>query len=379
MLNLEQQIFKQIEKAKNILIIFPSTHDGDATASALALFIFLKNKNYTVELVASNPKGKELLSFLPDYSSIQRSLKNIRRFIVSLNISKTKVSQIKYSVDKHQLNFIVSPEKGWFENKDVSTRTSDFKYDLIITIGTNALESLGQIHDSHIEFFYKTPVINIDNQSANEDFGQINFVDLNAVANAEIMFYLLKNYSSSEITEDVATCLLAEIINKTKNFKTTKLTPRTLLTTSELINLQARREEIIDHLYRSRNLAVLKLWGKVLSSLKSENKNQLLWSKINLTDFKESKADEETLLDIIDELISSVPSAKIITLFLEKTKQSTRMLIYSPKNLNVLELSSKYNSQGNIKIAHADLPQNIEKACAEVIPFLKSELERLPS
>jgi phosphoesterase RecJ-like protein len=378
MLDLEQQIFRQLEKSKNVLIVFPADRDNDAMASALALFLFLKKMGLETDIAGfKNDDSRESLSFLPSYAEIQKQLDNLRRFIVSLDISQAKVNQIKYSVDNEKLNFIISPKSGWFKPEDVSTRTGEFKYDLVFAVGVSDLEALGKLYDDNVEFFYKTTIINIDHQAANEEFGQINFVDLNAVATAEIIFYLLKNYKPEMISEDIATCLLAGIIQKTRNFKTANLTPRVLLTTSELITKGARREEIVDHLYRSRDMSSLKLWGKVLSNLQAEKNDELLWSKLSQTDFKETGATTENLNDIIDELIATVPSAKVILIFHENTPDKTDLLAYSLKNINILDFIREYGAAGGIKEARASLNLNMKTAIDQIIPKLKNKLEKL--
>jgi len=378
MLTLEQQIFKQFKKSKNILIIFPTTRDGDAVASALALFLFLKKANFNVEIAGGiQRETRNPLSFLPAYPEIKTNLENLRRFIVSLDINDAKISQIKYTIENNILNFIISPSQGWFKPEQVHSRASDFKYDLIVTLGTVDLESLDNLYDQNVEFFYKTTIINIDYNSANEEFGQINFIDLNAVSVSEILYYLLKNYQVNLITEDIATCLLAGIIYKTKNFKTTNLTPRTLLTTSQLITAGARREEIVDHLYRSRNLEVLKLWGRVLNNLKSEQQGQLIWSKLTRRDFIETKATEDGITDIVDELIANVPNAKLIAVLCEIDSRKTKLIIYSLKNLNVLDIIKEYNPHGTIKIAQAEINQDIDTASVEIIAKLQIMLDKL--
>ena len=378
MLNLEQQIFRQLEKSKNVLIVFPADRDNDAIASALALFLFLKKIGVETEIAGfKNNDRSESFFFLPSYQEIKKQLDNLRRFVVSLDISQAKVNQIKYSVDADQLNFIISPKTGWFKPEDVSTRTGEFKYDLIFTVGVSDLEALEKLYDDNVEFFYKTTIINIDQQAANEEFGQINFVDLNAITTAEIIFYLLKNYKPEMISEDIATCLLAGIIQRTKNFKTANLTPRVLLTTSELITLGARREEIITHLYRSRDMSSLKLWGKILNNLQAEKKNELLWSKLDNNDFKETGATMDSLSDIIDELIATVPSAKIILIFCEETPDKTTLLAYSLKNINVLDFIREYGALGGIKTAQATLNMGIKTAISQIIPKLQNKLEKL--
>lgn len=378
MFNLEQQIFNQIKKSKSILIIFSANQEGDTVASSLALFLFLKKQNYDVSIVGANfEETKNSFTFLPGYGEIQNSLNNLRRFIVSVDISQAKVSQIKYLVDDNTLNFIISPSEGWFKPEDVSARAGEFKYDLIITVGLRDLESLGGLYDENVEFFYKTSIINIDDQASNEEYGQINFIDLNAVSISEIIFYLLKNNGEEKINEDVATCLLAGIIQKTKNFKTSNLTPRALLTTSQLISEGANREEIVNNLYRSRSLSTLKLWGRVLNNLRSEQKEELIWSKLSAKDLQETSPSLESLDEIIDELIMNVPNAKLAVILCEESPATSKIIIYSLKNANALELLKEYSPKGTAKLAIAPVNRDVETASIELISELKSKLEKL--
>lgn len=388
MLEQEQQIIKQIEKAQEILIVFPVDWNGDAIASSLALYLFLKKSGKKVDVMADNSEydgdktiTHDLFSFLPSFNSIGNSLNNLRKFIVSINISNASINQIKYKMEKNTLNFIISPKKGFFTQKDISSSSSGFKYDLIITMDTVDLESLGKIYDNNIEFFYKTPIINIDHHASNEEFGQINLIDLNSVSSAEILFRVLKNINKEIINEDIATCLLTGIISKTKSFKTPNLTPDTLLTTSELIGYGARREDIINKLYRSRSLNTLKLWGKVLNNLKGSKDNTLIWSTLSSEDFQKTNASEDGLTDIISELIADIPETKIVAIIYEvineNNESTTSFLIYSIKNINSLELIKEYNPIGTKKIARAKINKPVNTVKGKIIDDIKNKLDKL--
>ncbi len=404
MISTEQQIFNQIEKSQNILISFPVDWNGDAISSALAFGLFLKKMGKNVEIAAapiSDTKSRAF-SFLPGFSDIKNSLENLAKFIVSLNITNAKVDQIKYVVSEKSLDFIISPKDGWFDKSDISTATSGYKHDLIITLNAPDLESLGKIYDNNIDFFYKTTIINVDHHPANEEFGQVNFVELNAVSVTEILFEIMRDYKSELIDEDIATCLLAGIIYKTKSFKTPNLTPHSLSVTSELIKLGARREEIVNRLYRSRDINVLKLWGRVLNNLNGLNDNQLLWSSLFQKDFAETGSVEDSLLEVIDELIINIPQAKLITIFYsltenpleeEKSAESnetivthndqseglfkTQALVYAVKNANVAELVKEFNPSGGRKIAYLSSSKPLAVFRREITDALQTKLEKL--
>lgn len=412
-MTVNQQFFNLIKKANNILISFPTDWNGDAISGSLALALYLKKIGKQVEIGAE--KNDEVNSFsipidsfkfLPGFSDIKTSLENLMKFVVSVDLKNAKVSQIKYTIDDNYLNFIISPKSGFFKPEDIKSSMQGFKYDLIITINSKDLESLGRVYDSNIDFFYKTDIINIDNNPENEDYGQVNIINLNAVSTTEIIYDLLSSNEADSklLNEDIATCLLTGIIYKTKSFKTSNLTPKTLQISSKLIELGARREEIVANLYRSRSLSTLKLWGRVLNNLNSANDNTIIWSTIFKNDFDSSAASEENLQDIIDELILSIPTAKIIAIFYsnneilipreeqdeDSSEQTavvcqddsneifkTKILIYSVKNINSLDLIKNLNPKGNNKMAYATSSRPIKEVETEVISNIKNCLEKI--
>jgi len=207
MLSQSQQIFERIKKSGRILISFGRNWDSDALASALALYLFLRQLGKNVTLTAEKKLNAEkLCAFLPSCNAIENTIKNRRQFVISLKTDKAKVGQVKYVKNDNALDFIITPKEGFFSPTDVSARAGDYGYDLIIIAGTPDIEALGGIYTANPEFFYQVPVVNIDCHSANEEYGQINLVDITAVATAEIVFNLLCDYDRSVIDEDIATC-----------------------------------------------------------------------------------------------------------------------------------------------------------------------------
>ncbi len=369
MLSLDQQIFEQVDKAGRILITFARDWKGDMIASALALKTWLETRGKEVDIVAEKPTTASSFSFLPNYALISHELDNVRRFIISLNLNNATVDQVEYRLEQHSLDFIVSPKDGFFTAADISSRSSGFRYSLIFVLGTPDLESLGSIYDRDTEFFFKTPIINIDHNPANENFGQINLVNVKAVAVTEILADLMIN-AKYIINEDTATCLLTGLITETKSFKTANITPHALALASKLVTYGGRREEIINSLYRSRKLNVLKLWGRVLTGLKESLHGHLVWSLVTNKDFSETHTEPNHLSDIIDELIINMPKAQLIVLLYEQS-EGIQAIVHSVRNLNALELTATFSSKGSRNLATL----HIEKPLAEASQLLITHLE----
>lgn len=376
MLNLEAQIINQVNKAKHILIVFGSDFNGDALSASLALFLFLKKINKKVSVASSQAPKKEteanIWSFLPAHNKIENNLKNLRKFIVSLNIKNAKISQIKYNVDGEKLNFIIAPEEGWFKPEDVSSSSGGFEYDLIFTINTPDLESLGQIYDNNIEFFYKTNIINIDHQANNEEYGQINYIDISLSSVAELVFKIIQGYNEQMIDEDIATCLLTGIIVKTKNYKSSKLTPTTLLTSSKLISAGAKREDIVNNLYRSRSLSTLKIWGQILSNLKNYEDKKIALSIINQAkESDDENLDLSSLQDLAEEILNGATNTKILLIAMyNKGKNSVKLLAYANKGISAQKALNIFSGKGDQNQAYAlleKLPHNWKEDILEKV------------
>ena len=47
---------------------------------------------------------------------------------------------------------------GIFEDKDVKTDRVAYKYDLVISLGSPSLESLGRVFSEHRHFFHNLPI-----------------------------------------------------------------------------------------------------------------------------------------------------------------------------------------------------------------------------
>ncbi|MFH1187961.1 MAG: hypothetical protein V1688_03830 [bacterium] len=315
-----QQIFEAVEKSKDILITFRKEYNGDNLGGAIALLLFLKKIGKKADIACDGFRIPDGYAFLPQVKNIKSEIDNLRKFIISLDISRTKVDEISYDVKENELDFIVSPKNGFFEESDISSKSSGFKYDLIFAIGTQDLEELGNIYDQDTEFFYKTPIINLDYLASNENFGQINLISLTATSVCDILFNLFAECNKEIIDEDISTALLAGIISATKNFKSNKVTPSTLSIASHLITMGARRSEIVQHLYHARSLATLKLWGRILAHLKNDSAHKLVWSLVKKQDFFSTGAVEENLDDVVEELIANSYEVETVVIIYENTK-----------------------------------------------------------
>ena len=283
-----------IEKCQNILI-FPSPESqGDSLGSALALFYTLKKLGKNVNINIGDVPEK--FRFLTSHNS-----PNSGDFVISVNTEGKEISQMRYEKNSKDLKIYLALSKGRVENKDVSftpfpdSESSLPHPGLLITIGIQSSESIPQ----HL---WKLPILNIDNQPQNENFGEVNLVEMTSSL-AEIATDIIKLMGGEELFDgETATCLLAGVIWSSQNFRNPKTRPKTFETSAFLIEKGANHQEIIQHLYKQKSISQIKLLGKILENLSFYEPKEIYSATIEERGFQECQASSKDLAFVLEEL-----------------------------------------------------------------------------
>lgn len=344
MVDNHQEIFGQLTKAKRILVALPQVLSPDSVASGLALKLFLKKMDKDVEVISSGLLSKEL-QFLPDAVSIRKELVASKALVAVLNTSKQELGEISYQVSPGKVSIFLKPKVGLFSPQDITFENEKFPYDLVIVLDCRSLEDLGPVFEQSADVFFETPIVNIDNHPGNKNFGSINLVDLTATAISEMLASLLEKYESRLLDEDIATCLLTGIINKTNSFQHARTTPNAFLKASGLINLGARQQEVIKFLFKSKPLSLLKLWGRALARLKTKDELSLAYCLLTLSDFEKSESSAVDLPGVLKEIVANVSGYQAVAILAELPQSRVRLLFYGHALVNSNQLQETLGKQ----------------------------------
>jgi len=369
-----EQIAGLIKESNRILITFKKDPSLDAIASSVGLYHILKKQSKVVDIACDGFIIPDRIAFLPHINKITPTITSVQKFVISVDTKKAQVGALSYHVDKDKLLIYLSAKSGSFIPQDVSTESTEYTYDLIITIDTPDLASLGNVFNSFADFFYDTTIINIDHHVENEQYGQINLINPNAVASSEMVFRLINTINKQWLDVEAATCLLTGLIAKTHSFKTPNVTPKTLEIASALMEAGANKDTIIQNLYRSRALGTLNLWGRVLAKMKSRQSQKLIWAELTEGDFLEANARPEDLPDIVEELIAFMPGVEAVALLYQQGKDILGQ-IHVLKHHNALFLGSGFNAVGNKKSVTISLPEtSIKESEQKIIEAIEKRL-----
>lgn len=383
----QKEAIEILKNAKNILIAPSTPMDGDSIGSALAMMLVLKQmgKNVTVASTEAMPDN---LQFLPFVHQINESIELSNDFVISLKTQNTEVDHLKYEVEQDRIKIIVTPKQGQFTGHDLSFNAPNANFDLILTVDTGDIVQLGKLYEENKNFFSRVPILNIDHHTSNGKFGTYNYVISTVAATTQILTPLIQQLEKETgldlIDEDVATLLLVGIVTDTGSFQHTNTSPEAFEVAADLLERGARQQEIIKHIFKTKSLATLKLWGRVLSKIRYNREAKLVYSVISQKDLEDTGASASDSGGIIDELMSNAPGAEVVMLLKEKAPGLVSGSLRAPGQIaDVSEIAGRLGGGGHKKAAgfrihEKPLEEALQIAESTIAAYMQEQIQSLP-
>ncbi|GAG30136.1 unnamed protein product, partial [marine sediment metagenome] len=95
--------------------------------------------------------------------------------------------------------------------------------ELLITLGIGEAKKVKELLSKERAI----PVINIDNQLENENYGQLNLIEVVSASLSEIVFDFLISIDKKLFIKETVNSLLLGIVEATRNFQTPEITSQT--------------------------------------------------------------------------------------------------------------------------------------------------------
>lgn len=371
-LTLYQQAKQLIEKSEKILLVAHTKMDGDTLSATIAMHLLLKKLNKITVVACADPVPEEF-AFLPETEVMQKEVSSAKDFVISLDCSRTQAQRLRWKIDGNILKIFVTPIEGQFHEKDVSFLEHE-NFDLIISLDAADRKQIGRIFEENTELFARLPLIVFDHHASNPGFGTVNIIDTKAASTTEVLFHflptLIGEHWESMVDPDIATLLLTGIITDTGSFQNPNTTPKSLEVAADLVELGARQQEIIRNIFKTKNIQTLKLWGRVLSKIKTDPVHRLLWSTVTADDLLDTEANAEDTGGIIDELLATAPGMEMVILLKERPDGIIHGSVRSITPLcNAAEFSAEFGGGGHTQAAGFKIPRDrpFDVAVGEVI------------
>jgi len=228
-----------LNEAQDVVVLLGENISHDAVAAGLSFYLSLiaAGKRATI---ATPEKITVELSDLIGIDKITSVLGN-KNFVISLNYGEESIEKVSYHVDQGKFNLVIEPRENapQISRDNVSYSYSGFTADLILAIGVQSIEQLGDFYTNNKAIFADKPLVVIDNKLTNRRFGKANIIR-NTASLSELAAQVLKELQMT-INADVATNLYSGIMQATDNFSKPQVNADTFETIAALLRNGARK------------------------------------------------------------------------------------------------------------------------------------------
>ncbi len=305
----------KLDSAQNILIVSHVRPDGDAIGSMLGLGLALQAAGKTVQMVLNDGLPASF-RHLPGSDQVKKE-----------------------------------PQAG---------------FNLFVTVDCADFRRVGKQFQTAPK-----PHINIDHHITNEQFGDLNLIEPEAVATAAVLTDHLPRWGL-EISREVAANLATGIVTDTLGFRTSNTTPAALRQAALLMETGIDLPELYNRSLVRRTYAAAKYWGAGLSSLTTLD--GIVYGTLRLSDRKNAGYGGNDDADLIN-IVSAIEDHAIGMIFVEQrdsVKISWRAL---QPGLDVSKVAQSFHGGGHQAAAGADIPGKLEEIQPRVLAATREMLK----
>jgi hypothetical protein len=215
-----------LDSARSVAILLPRNPSIDGAAAALALKLSLEQSGKTVFIAAPDPVTVEF-NRLVGVNTITQDFGK-RDLVISFPGQTEMVDKVSYNVDRGELQLVVTPKAGTpgLDPSKLKFIAGGQQADLLILIGTDNLQDLGQIYDEAKENLTSIPMYPITGNHLSHQVLQI-----------------MKSLKLP-LNGDIASNLLSGLEHSTSMYQTPDVTPEIFETAALLMRQGARRNDV---------------------------------------------------------------------------------------------------------------------------------------
>ena len=311
-------ILEEIKKANSIVILTHQNPDGDAVGSALAMNLALKELGKNADVII--PEYPKIFSFLPSMESVK-------------------------------------------QESDIE------KYDLAISVDCSTIKML----NGFAKYFEDAKVkISIDHHSTNTMFGDINFVNPDAPACAQILIGIFSHFGI-EIDKEIGTCILTGIITDTGGFKYAGVTAETFEFVAFLLNRGINVSKIYRRVLQMKTKPNFELHRIANNRLEFLEDGKIAYTYITMED-EQSVGAETGDHEGIVENGRDVEGVEV-SIFVRETDEGLKVSLRSNEYVNVADVALMFGGGGHQRAAGILMQGTREQVKEKLVYQIKAQIQ----
>ncbi len=304
------------------LVLAHQNPDGDTLGSMLALGVILSDLGHKVDYVISDPVP-EIYQFLP------------------------------------YTHFVKLPEDKALQDQ----------YDFAFSLDCGSVKRLGK---AMMLWQKAKKTINIDHHISNEKFGDINWIEPEAVSTGQLVYWLAKNLNVN-FTKEIATLLYTTLLTDTGCFSNSNTNAGAFLWGAELIKLGTDCENVYKKVFLEKPFKSIKIFGSALNNVELLENGQLIWTYINHEVMKQISATGEDTEDVVDYMMRT-KGVKMGVFFREDVNE-TKVSLRSNIDIDVSKIAMSFGGGGHKRASGINMKYPFTEVKNQVLEKVINELK----
>ncbi len=210
-------------------------------------------------------------------------------------------------------------------------------------------------------------LINIDHHATALPFANVNWIEPDACATAELIFKLARE-ARVAICPDMATCLYAAVLTDTGAFSFVGTDERTFAVAKELVHCGADPVRIAQQVYYSQPESKMRLLGAALSGLHRDG--NLVWMAVSRDQMERCGAPDGDTEGLVNYALS-IQGVEVAIFFREQADGRYRVSLRSKGNLDVARIAEHFGGGGHTCASGFNIDGPLSVASERVLAQLR--------
>jgi phosphoesterase RecJ-like protein len=318
-----QEVAALLRSAERISAFCHENPDADTLGAALAVSIAAERMGKQAEVVSSDPPPP-VLAFLPRIETVRR--------------------------------------------------TPALEPDVAVVVDAGELHRIGAVFTSHAEWFERARVANIDHHVSNPGYGAASWIDASSAATCQMIALLLPELGV-EIDVELATVLMAGIVQDTHTFAHPNTTPRTLRVAATLLEAGAPLSAINRAIYADKPFSTLALWGQILASCQQQHDRRIVHASMTNA-MLAATGEQPTASEGFVDLLASTKEADVTIFLKEVSASETRISLRTSAKADAVAIAAEFGGGGHVRAAGCTVQASLDEARPLILAAAERELAR---
>lgn len=246
--------------------------------------------------------------------------------------------------------------------------------DVAVIVDAGDLSRIGSVAREQADWLSRARIVNIDHHVSNPGFGEAHLIEPQAAATCELIALLLPALGVP-LDRELATLLMAGIVQDTHTFAHPNATPRTLRVAAELVEAGAPLSAINRAIYADKPFSTLALWGLMLAGIGQRCDGRIVHASMTLEMLAQAGAEPSASEGFVD-LLGSTKAADVTVLFKQADATTTRVSVRTTDRADAVAITSAFGGGGHARAAGCTLEQPLDEARDRVLAQCEAELAR---